>query len=75
MGVNSKKILVGLIYRHPGTSVTEFTKQFSDFLSNITLQIKIFAYSGILTLIYLKKIRNNQLKTITMKFVALILLM
>ena len=29
-----------MIYCHPGTSVTEFTKQFSDFLSNITLRNK-----------------------------------
>ena len=29
---NSKNILVGLIYRHPGTSIPEFSKKFSDFL-------------------------------------------
>jgi len=35
--VNNKKNLVGLIYRHPGASIYDFTKQFSEFLlkSNI----------------------------------------
>ena len=33
--------MVGLIYRHPGTSITEFTKQFSDFLlKNNTVEKK-----------------------------------
>ena len=28
---NSKNILVGLIYRHPGTSIPEFGKQLSEY--------------------------------------------
>lgn len=32
IGAHNEKILVGLIYRHPGSSINDFTKQFSDFL-------------------------------------------
>ena len=31
IGAHNEKILVGLIYRHPGSSINDFTKQFSDF--------------------------------------------
>ena len=75
VGVNSKKILVGLIYRHPGTSVTEFTKQFSDFLSNITLQNKDICIFGDININLLKNDKEQSIKNYMMKFVDLVLLM
>ena len=42
-GVNIKKCLVGLIYRHPGPSIADFTIPISEFL----LKINIIRKKGI----------------------------
>ena len=51
IGAHNEKILVGLIYRHPGSSINDFTKLFSDFLlTNNIIQNKeicIFGYINI----------------------------
>ena len=62
MGGNSKKILLGLIYCYPGISVVEFTKQFSDFLSNITLQNRYMCIFRDTNINLLKKGKKKSIK-------------
>ena len=49
IGAHNEKILVGLIYRHPGSSINDFTKQFSDFLlaNNINQNKEICIFGDI----------------------------
>ena len=50
---NNKNILVGLIYRHPGTSIPDFSKKFSDFLLENVNNYKDICIFGDININYL----------------------
>ena len=56
IGKNNESLLVRLIYRHPGNSISDFTKQLSEFLLvNNFLQNKEVCIFGDININSLKK--------------------
>ena len=59
----NESVLVGLIYRHPGNSISDFTKQLSEFLLvNNILQNKEICIFGDININSLKKDRETSIK-------------
>ena len=63
MEVHNEENLVGLIYRYPGNSTGDFTKQFSEFLltNNILKNIDICIFGEVNTNL-LKKDKDTSIK-------------
>ena len=63
IGKNNENVLVGLIYRHPGNSISDFTKEFSDFLlMNNILQNKEICIFGDININSLKKDKETSIR-------------
>ena len=63
IGKHNESVLVGLIYRHPGNSINDFTKQLSEFLLvNNILQNKEVCIFGDVNINLLKKDKELSIK-------------